>query len=104
MLVMRHDTPYNPTQQVLTTSWSQQRISLDGPSRDRHPIVEKHEYSTAIRPLDFILAILDTNKFGQDFSEGFLLGTPVAHHIFTCGAAPAFWPEVPIEDRIGIRH
>lgn len=102
MLVMRHDTPYNPTQQVLTTSWSKQRISLDGPSRDRHPIVEKHEYSTA-GPLDFIFGDSGSN-FGQDFSEGFLLGTPVAHHIFTCGAAPAFWPEVPIEDRIGIRH
>ena len=53
-------------------------------------------------PLDFIFG--DSGyKFGQDFSEGFLLGTPVAP-TFTCGAAPAFWPKVPIEDRIGIRH
>jgi hypothetical protein len=39
-------------------------------------------------PLDFILAILDTN-FGQDFSEGFLLGTPVAP-TFTVEQHPRF--------------
>lgn len=72
MLVMRHDTPHNPTQRVLRTSTQAAHLTLDGPSRDRHPIVEKHEYSTAIRWISFwrfwiqILARI----FSEDFSFG----------------------------------